>query len=60
MRGSPDDVRSEVRTRIRQLGGARGGYIIGPDQTMPFPEENLAALFEEARQGGRYPLDARA
>lgn len=48
--GSPEDVRREVRERIRILG-AGGGYICGPDHgIMPdVPIENVLALIEAAR-----------
>ena len=55
--GSPDDVREEVRQRIRDLGPG-GGYIcasvhcIQPD----VPPENVCAMFEAAMVTGRYPL----
>ena len=56
--GTPDDVRQEVRRRIKDLGPG-GGYIcasvhcIQPD----VPPENVVALFEEAAVSGRYPLE---
>jgi len=34
-----------------------GGYILHPDQTMLWPEENYRAMVEAARTYGRYPLD---
>ena len=55
--GTPDDVRHEVRRRIRDLAPG-GGYIcaavhcIQPD----VPPENVCAMFEEALTAGRYPL----
>ena len=47
--GSREEVRREVRDRIRLLGSG-GGYIIGPDHTVmeDVPPENLVALYEEA------------
>jgi uroporphyrinogen decarboxylase len=59
MRGSPEDVRREVRLRLRQLAHSRGGLILAPDQTMPFPAANLRALFDEVRGSGVYPLADR-
>lgn len=49
--GSPDDVRREVRERIRVLG-RNGGYICGPDHSIQrnMPAENLFALYDEARK----------
>ncbi len=49
--GTVDDVRREVRERIRVLGRG-GGYIVGPDHgIMPdVPVENVLAMFDEARK----------
>jgi len=46
--GTPDDVRREVRERIRVLG-RDGGYICGPDHHIKpeFPIENTLAMFDE-------------
>lgn len=55
--GSPDDVRQEVRRRIKDLAPG-GGYIcasvhcIQPD----VPLDNVYALFDEAAQAGHYPI----
>lgn len=55
--GTPDDVRKEVRRRIRDLAPG-GGYIcasvhcIQPD----VPVENIMALFDEVKVSGNYPL----
>ncbi len=57
-RGTPAEVRAEVRRRIADLGPG-GGYIcsavhcIQPD----VPPENVIALFEEALAAGKYPLN---
>jgi len=59
-RGTPEEVRREVRLRLRQLAGDRGGFIIGQDQMVPIPEENLAALYDEAARSGRYPVCCEA
>ena len=47
--GSKEDVRREVRERIRVLG-ADGGYIVGPDHSVnkDVPAENVIALYDEA------------
>jgi len=47
--GTPDDVRREVRDRIRVLG-RRGGYILGPSHAIQAgtPPENIAAMFDTA------------
>jgi uroporphyrinogen decarboxylase len=55
--GAPDDVRAEVRRRIRDLGPG-GGYVLAsvhciqPDVS----PENVCAMLDEARKAGRYPL----
>ena len=55
--GTPDDVRREVRRRIKDLATG-GGYIcaavhcIQPD----VPPENVCAMLEEALAAGQYPL----
>ena len=54
MLGTPDDVRKEVRQCMDYLKGKNGGFIIGPDQSMPFPKENEEALYDEARIRGKY------
>jgi uroporphyrinogen decarboxylase len=56
-RGSVEDVRAEVRRRIRDLAPG-GGYIasavhcIQPD----VPPENVVAMCEEVKRAGQYPL----
>jgi uroporphyrinogen decarboxylase len=56
-RGTPDDVRREVRRRIRDLGPG-GGYVaaavhcIQPD----VPPENIVAMCDEVTTAGHYPL----
>ena len=49
--GRPEDVRREVRERIRVLGEG-GGYICSPDHTVldDAPAENVRALYDEARR----------
>ena len=49
--GTPNDVRAEVRERVRVLGKG-GGYICGPDHfVLPdVPIENVLALIDEARK----------
>jgi len=53
MRGTPDDVEAEV-ARVMGILAPGGGYICGPDQGMPFPEGNIAALWRAAHRHGRY------
>lgn len=49
--GTPDDVRKEVRERVKVLG-KNGGYICGPDHSIQknIPVENLYALFDELKK----------
>jgi len=49
-------VRRE-KLRVLRILGPGGGYILGPDQEMPWPEENYRALLETVERYGRYPLD---
>ncbi len=55
--GTTDDVRAEVRRRVRDLAPG-GGYIaaavhcIQPD----VPPENFLAMCDEVRAAGRYPI----
>lgn len=57
MIGSPERVREEVVTRIKQLAPG-GGYIIAPcsnfqaDSTV----ENILTMLSTAREAGRYPI----
>jgi len=55
--GSPDDVRAEVRRRIRDLGPG-GGYIVASVHCIQpdVPVENIIAMLDEAKKAGRYPL----
>lgn len=56
--GTPDDVRREVRRRIKDLGPG-GGYILAAVHCLQpdVPPENVVAMLEEAQKAGRYPLD---
>ena len=58
MPGTVEDVRAEARLRIAQLG-AGGGYILAPANHLQadIPPGNVIALFEAAREFGRYPLE---
>ncbi len=52
--GAPDDVRDEV-TRVMEMLKPGGGWVCAPDQEIPgVPAENMAALWDTARQLGRY------
>jgi uroporphyrinogen decarboxylase len=48
-KGTPEDVRREVRERVRVLG-AGGGYVVGPVHNIQpdVPAENILALYDEA------------
>ena len=53
-RGAPADVRAEV-IRVMEILKAGGGYVCGPDQSIPgIPQENMRALWDTAREVGRY------
>ena len=54
-RGTPEDVRSEVKTKIDILGKG-GGYILSPDHNIlvDVPPENLLTLFDAAFEFGHY------
>ncbi len=58
--GTPDDVRREVRRRIKDLA-AGGGYILSAVHCIQpdVPPENVVAMLEEARVAGCYPLVVR-
>jgi uroporphyrinogen decarboxylase len=55
--GTPDDVRAEVRRRIRDLAPG-GGYILASVHCIQpdVPPENIVAMFDEAVVAGHYPL----
>lgn len=55
MLGTLDEVRSETHQRIKELAWG-GGYIVGPDQEMPWPKRNIDALVQTAKEFGKYPL----
>lgn len=56
-RGTPEQVREEVRTRIRELGKG-GGYVLGPSHNVQgdVPPENIVAMYDAAREYGAYPI----
>jgi uroporphyrinogen decarboxylase len=57
--GSPEDVRREVQTRISDLGPGGGYVVCSVHNIQPeVPPENVVAMFDAAREFGRYPLDA--
>jgi uroporphyrinogen decarboxylase len=53
--GTPDEVRREVRRMIDSLGKG-GGYTVASVHNIQaeVPPENIAAMFDEAREYGRY------
>jgi uroporphyrinogen decarboxylase len=55
--GTPDEVRREVRRRIKDLAPG-GGYILASVHCIQpdVPPVNVCAMFEEAIVAGRYPL----
>ncbi len=55
MLGSVTEIEKEVEKVIATLAPG-GGYIIGPDQSMPFPQENIETLWRKATLYGRYPI----
>jgi len=55
--GSPEDVREEVRKRIRDFGPGGGYVVCSVHNIQPeVPPENVTAMFDEACEFGRYPL----
>jgi hypothetical protein len=56
--GTPDQVRREVRERIRVFGPG-GGFVFNTIHNVQpqTPVENLLAMFETLREYGRYPLE---
>jgi uroporphyrinogen-III decarboxylase len=55
--GTPDDVRDEVRERIRVFGPG-GGFVFNTIHNVQpqVPVENLLAMFETLQECGRYPM----
>lgn len=55
--GSAEDVRNEVQRRLSDLA-AGGGYVLNSVHNIQndVPPENVCAMFEAARELGRYPL----
>ena len=55
--GRPEDVRAEVRRRIRDLAPG-GGYIAAAVHCLQpdVPMENIVAMCDEVVKAGRYPL----
>ena len=57
MPGTREDVIAEAKRRISQLASG-GGYILAPSNHLQadVPAENVVALFETAREFGKYPI----
>jgi uroporphyrinogen decarboxylase len=55
--GTPEDVRTEVRHRIRDLAPG-GGYVLTAVHNIQpgVPPENVVAMYDAARELGRYPI----
>jgi uroporphyrinogen decarboxylase len=58
-RGTPDEVRAEVRQRIRDLAPG-GGYAVSSSNSVPeyVPLANFNAMREATFEYGRYPITA--
>jgi uroporphyrinogen decarboxylase len=57
LRGTAEEVRAEVRTRINDLAPGGGYLLTSVHNVQPdVPAENIVAMFEEARRYGRYPI----
>lgn len=57
-RGTPEDVRAEVRQRIKEMAPG-GGYILSPAHRMlpDIPFRNIKAMYEAGREYGKYPIN---
>ena len=55
--GSPQEVREEVRERLRAFGPG-GGFVFNPVHNVQalVPVENVLAMYRTAREYGTYPL----
>jgi uroporphyrinogen decarboxylase len=60
-RGTPDEVRAEVR-RVIEILGPGGGYMVSSVHSVmnDVPAENILAMVDAVEEFGRYPIDARA
>jgi len=56
--GTPDQVRAEVRERVR-IFGSGGGFVFNTiHNVQPLsPVENMLAVYETVREAGKYPID---
>jgi uroporphyrinogen decarboxylase len=57
-KGTPEEVRAEVRHRIKDLASG-GGYILAAVHCIQpdVPLENIEAMFDEAKKSGQYPIN---
>lgn len=57
-KGTPEEVKAEVRRRIKDLAPG-GGYVLGAVHNIQpdVPVDNILALYEAGREYGVYPLD---
>jgi len=57
-RGTPEDVRAEVRQRIKEMAPG-GGYILAPAHRMlpDIPFRNIKAMYEAGEEFGYYPIN---
>jgi len=57
-RGIPDEVRKEVRERIKNLAPG-GGYAVGSSNSVSYyiPIENYRAMLQAVFDYGKYPID---
>lgn len=55
--GRPEDVKSEVRQRLKVFGPG-GGFVFNPVHNVQAltPVDNLLAMYEVVREEGKYPL----
>ena len=56
--GSPEEVAGAVRRSIAIMAPG-GGYVMGPDNMIPVPEENYRAYLAACERYARYPVDGR-
>ena len=56
--GTPEDVRAEVRHRLRDLGPG-GGFVFCSIHNIQaqVPPENIVAMYDTAREYGGYPIE---
>ena len=56
--GTADEVRAEVRERMRTFGPG-GGFVFNTTHNVQArtPKENLLAMYETVKEFGKYPLN---